>query len=97
MTAIATGPTHPIFLAVALSLFHVRNKMTDNRRVSYFYDAEVGNYHYGQGKSSSKLECSESRESNFEIILQLFMDFGQIILSLESFPFSQHQCIKAIR
>ena len=23
--------------------------MTDNRRVSYFYDAEVGNYHYGQG------------------------------------------------
>jgi hypothetical protein len=23
--------------------------MTDSRRVSYFYDAEVGNYHYGQG------------------------------------------------
>ena len=21
------------------------------RRVSYFYDAEVGNYHYGQGKA----------------------------------------------
>ena len=24
--------------------------MTDQRRVSYFYDAEVGNYHYGQGE-----------------------------------------------
>ena len=24
--------------------------MTENRRVSYFYDSEVGNYHYGQGK-----------------------------------------------
>ena len=24
--------------------------MSDSRRVSYFYDAEVGNYHYGQGK-----------------------------------------------
>jgi hypothetical protein len=23
--------------------------MTEQRRVSYFYDAEVGNYHYGQG------------------------------------------------
>ena len=22
--------------------------MAENRRVSYFYDAEVGNYHYGQ-------------------------------------------------
>lgn len=24
--------------------------MADSRRVSYFYDAEIGNYHYGQGK-----------------------------------------------
>ena len=24
--------------------------MSDQRRVSYFYDAEIGNYHYGQGK-----------------------------------------------
>jgi hypothetical protein len=23
--------------------------MGDSRRVSYFYDAEIGNYHYGQG------------------------------------------------
>ena len=23
--------------------------MVSSRRVSYFYDAEVGNYHYGQG------------------------------------------------
>lgn len=23
--------------------------MTDSRRVSYFYDVEIGNYHYGQG------------------------------------------------
>ena len=22
---------------------------TDKRRVSYFYDIEIGNYHYGQG------------------------------------------------
>ena len=26
--------------------------MTESRRVSYFYDAEVGNYHYGQGEIS---------------------------------------------
>ena len=24
--------------------------MADNRRVAYFYDAEVGNYHFGQGR-----------------------------------------------
>lgn len=24
--------------------------MTGSRRVSYFYDAEIGNYHYGQGR-----------------------------------------------
>ena len=28
--------------------------MSSNRRVSYFYDAEVGNYHYGQGKMVRK-------------------------------------------
>ena len=27
-------------------------KMADNRRVAYFYDAEVGNYHFGQGRTS---------------------------------------------
>jgi hypothetical protein len=25
--------------------------MSNARRVSYFYDAEVGNYHYGQGRA----------------------------------------------
>jgi len=25
--------------------------MSNSRRVSYFYDIEVGNYHYGQGAS----------------------------------------------
>ena len=24
----------------------------NSRRVSYFYDIEIGNYHYGQGKVS---------------------------------------------
>ena len=24
--------------------------MSSSRRVSYFYDLEIGNYHYGQGK-----------------------------------------------
>jgi histone deacetylase 1/2 len=23
--------------------------MASQRRISYFYDAEIGNYHYGQG------------------------------------------------
>ena len=27
-------------------------KMADNKRVAYFYDAEVGNYHFGQGRTS---------------------------------------------
>lgn len=27
--------------------------MSNSRRVSYFYDVEVGNYHYGQGKTGT--------------------------------------------
>jgi len=26
--------------------------MSESRRVSYFYDAEIGNYHYGQGENA---------------------------------------------
>ena len=34
--------------------------MTETRRVSYFYDAEVGNYHYGQGTTLSQLsQCQQ--------------------------------------
>jgi hypothetical protein len=41
-------------MSVTDSLHHSKNHTNDankgfKRRVAYFYDAEIGNYHYGQG------------------------------------------------
>jgi hypothetical protein len=43
-------------LFVCLVAPSTNRTMTDSRRVSYFYDAEVGNYHYGQGTDLKKDE-----------------------------------------
>jgi hypothetical protein len=35
--------------------------MSNSRRVSYFYDIEIGNYHYGQGEGTDAAAMVETK------------------------------------